>query len=202
VKRLPFRVGITGGIGSGKTAVTDMLEAKGITVVDADVAAREVVARGSPALGRIARRFGDDILEADGSLNRAALRKIVFAKPAQREWLEKLTHPLIASRIREQLAAASSPYVVLSSPLLLETSQREFVDHVVVVDVDEDTQLSRTMARDDNSEELVRAIMRAQMVRTERSRSADTLIDNSGTLEALAEQVNALHDKLLALADA
>ena len=104
------------------------------------------------------------------------------------------------ARIREQLANADSPYVVLSSPLLLETSQRDFVEHVVVVDVDEDTQLERTMARDDNSEELVRAIMRAQMVREERRRSADTLIDNSGTIAALAEQVEALHEKLLRLA--
>jgi dephospho-CoA kinase len=197
-----LKVGVTGGIGSGKSALTDRLEARGIAVVDADRIAREVVAPGTPALAAIAVRFGRDILHSDGSLDRAALRRIVFADPQQRLWLEGLTHPLIARTIVARLAQATSPYAVLSSPLLLEGSQRELVDYVVVVDVPPEVQLARTMARDDNSEELVRAIMRAQMVREERSRSADTLIDNSGTLESLADQVEALHRKLLVLAEA
>lgn len=196
----PLRVGITGGIGSGKSAVTQRLIERGITVVDADIVAREVVEKGSPALQTIARRFGDHILTPDGSLDRAALRGIVFADPDERLWLEALTHPLIGERIAGQLAMATSPYVVLSSPLLLEGSQRDFVEHVVVVDVPESVQLARTTARDNNTEALVRSIMAAQMPRKERLALADTLIDNSGTLEALDPQVDSLHKDLLRLA--
>jgi dephospho-CoA kinase len=196
-----LRVGITGGIGSGKSAVTERLASIGITIVDADVVAREVVAPGSPALDAIARHFGAEIIDADGALDRAALRRIVFAEPSERQWLEALTHPLIASAIAQQLDLARSPYVVLSSPLLLEGSQRDFVDHVVVVDVPEATQIARASARDNNSEALVRSIMAAQMPRQERRAQADTLIDNSGSLEELDTQVMALHQALLILAD-
>ncbi|MFU8765598.1 MAG: dephospho-CoA kinase [Haliea sp.] len=115
-------IGITGGIGSGKSAVTDRFAQLGITVVDADLAARVVVTPGRPALQAIADHFGASILQADGSLDRAALRRIVFAEPAQRQWLEQLTHPLIGEEIRAQLAASRSPYTILSSPLLLESS--------------------------------------------------------------------------------
>lgn len=197
-----LRVGITGGIGSGKSAVTKRLQSLGIEVIDADIVAREVVEAGSPALKKIAQHFGTDILAKDGSLDRAALRGIVFADPNERLWLEKLTHPLIGESIARQLATATSPYVVLSSPLLLEGSQRDFVEHIVVVDVPESVQISRTKARDDNSEELVRAIMAAQMSRDSRLAAADTVIDNSGALDALDEQVVSLHKKLLSLAAA
>jgi dephospho-CoA kinase len=195
-----FTVGITGGVGSGKSAVTSRLEHLGVTVVDADIVAREVVAPGSDALASIARHFGEDILSEDGSLNRSALRSIVFHNAAQRRWLEELTHPLIGRSIRKQLWETDSSYVVLSSPLLLETSQREFVDHVVVVDIPEALQLERTVARDNNSEELVRAIMAAQMERQPRLAFADSVIDNSGDLQALDTQVNQLHERLLAQA--
>ncbi|MDA8961910.1 dephospho-CoA kinase [Congregibacter sp.] len=197
-----LRVGITGGIGSGKSAVTERLQSLGIEVVDADIVAREVVEPGSPALDKIAQHYGDDILAEDGSLNRAALRRIVFADPDERLWLEKLTHPLIGESIARQLATATSPYVVLSSPLLLEGSQRDFVEHIVVVDVPESVQISRTKARDNNSEELVRAIMAAQMSRDSRLAAADTVLDNSGALDALDEQVVSLHKKLLSQAAA
>lgn len=198
----PYRVGVTGGIGSGKSAVTDRLQAYGIAVVDADIAAREVVEAGGPALAAIAEHFGHQLLREDGSLNRPALREIVFADEMQRRWLEELTHPLIRERIEAQLTEAASAYVVLSSPLLLETSQREFVDHVVVVDVPERVQMQRTMQRDDNSEELVQAIMDAQINRAERLEHADSVIDNSGNLAELDDQVEALHQRLLALARA
>ncbi|EED33839.1 dephospho-CoA kinase [gamma proteobacterium NOR5-3] len=198
----PLRVGITGGIGSGKSAVTERLTSRGIEVVDADIVAREVVATGSPALQKIAQHFGNDILLADGSLDRAALRRIVFSDPDQRLWLEGLTHPLIGESIARQLATAKSPYVVLSSPLLLEGSQRNFVEHIVVVDVAESVQLARTTARDNNSEELVRAIMAAQISRNSRLAAADTVIDNSGALTDLDQQVDALHEKLLNLSAA
>lgn len=195
-----LRVGITGGIGSGKSAVTERLGSKGITIVDADVVAREVVAPGRPALEAIAAHFGAHVISAEGALDRAALRRIVFADPAERQWLEALTHPLIASSIAQQLDRAGSPYVVLSSPLLLEGSQRDFVDHIVVVDVPEATQIARATARDNNSEALVRSIMDAQMPREERRSRADTIIDNSGSLDELDLQVMALHKTLLALA--
>lgn len=197
----PLRVGITGGIGSGKSAVTERLINLGVNVVDADIVAREVVQAGSPALEKIAEHYGDNILQEDGTLDRAALREIVFSKPEEREWLEALTHPLIGESIALQLADATSPYAVLSSPLLLEGSQREFVEHIVVVDVPESVQIARTTARDRNSEELVRSIMAAQIARDDRLAAADSVIDNSGALVDLAPQVESLHGKLLALAN-
>ena len=195
-----FVVGITGGIGSGKSAVTSRLEQHGITVVDADVVAREVVEPGTPVLAAIAEHFGEHILQPNGALDRAALRKIVFENPAEREWLESVTHPAIREAIAAQLTAATSPYVVLSSPLLLEAGQSAFAQHVVVVDVPEEVQLSRTCARDNNDEALVRNIMAAQLPRAERCARADEVIDNNGSLEALQQTVDVLHQRLLALA--
>ena len=192
-----FVVGITGGIGSGKSAVTSRLEQHGITVVDADVVAREVVEPGSPVLAAIAEHFGEHILQPNGALDRAALRKIVFETPAEREWLESVTHPAIREAIAAQLTAATSPYVVLSSPLLLEAGQSAFAQHVVVVDVPEEVQLSRTCARDNNDKALVRNIMAAQLPRAERCARADEVIDNNGSLGALQQAVDALHERLL-----
>ncbi|MDG2325796.1 MAG: dephospho-CoA kinase [Halioglobus sp.] len=194
-------VGITGGIGSGKSAVTRKFEDRGITVVDADIAARLVVAPGRPALAAIANHFGADILLADGSLDRAALRQRVFSNDAERSWLEQLTHPLIGQEIVDQLEAVTSPYAIFASPLLLETSQRELVELVAVVDVPEDVQLERTMARDDNDEGQVKRIMAAQMKRAKRLEMADIVIDNSGSLERLESVVEALHVKFLAMAE-
>jgi dephospho-CoA kinase len=195
-----LRVGVTGGIGSGKTALTDRLASHGITIVDADLVAREVVAPGSEALALIAERHGENILQDDGSLDRAALRRIVFADEHERQWLESITHPRIGALMAERLAAATEAYVVLSSPLLLEGSQRILVDHVVVVDVPEALQVQRTMIRDDNSEALVKSIMAAQLPREERLRRADRVVDNSGNLDDLMREADALHQDLLALA--
>ncbi len=197
-----FVVGITGGIGSGKSAVTDHLETLRITVVDADKVARVVVEPGTPGLAAIAEHFGEDILLADGRLDRAALRKIVFDNPDERKVLEGITHPRIRDEISRQLSEANSPYVVLSSPLLLESGQNTFADYVVVVDVPEEVQLTRTMARDDNSEALVKQIMAAQLDRKTRLSRADTSIMNDGSLEALYERVKKLHEDLLARAAA
>ena len=195
-------VGITGGIGSGKSAVTDRLAQLGITIVDADVAARIVVEPGQPALTAIADHFGSGIIQQDGCLDRAALRKIVFEHPDARQWLESVTHPAIREEITRQLNSADSPYVVLSSPLLLEASQNNFVDLVVVVDVPESVQLERTMKRDDNNAELVHQIMAAQLNRDDRLGAADMVIDNSGSLENLYQQVDLLHEQLVAKASA
>ena len=195
-------VGITGGIGSGKSAVTARCEQKGIVVVDADVAARVVVEPGGPALQAIAEHFGPAVIREDGRLDRAALRALVFSNEDERRWLEQLTHPLIGQEIRDQVAASDSPYTILSSPLLLETSQRELVDIVVVVDVPEAVQLERTMARDDNDEAQVRRIMAAQMGRDERREQADVVIDNSRSLAELDGVVEELHKEFLARAEA
>jgi dephospho-CoA kinase len=197
-----FVVGITGGIGSGKSAVTDYLEIKGITVVDADKVARVVVEPGTSGLAAIAEHFGRNILLPNGMLDRAALRKIVFDKPDERKVLEGITHPLIREEIARQLSEAGSPYVVLASPLLLESGQSSFADYVVVVDVPESVQLSRTMTRDDNSEQLVKSIMAVQLDRETRLARADTSISNEGTLEELHTRVDALHTDLLRRAQA
>jgi dephospho-CoA kinase len=197
-----FVVGITGGIGSGKSAVTDYLEIKGITVVDADKVARVVVEPGTSGLAAIAEHFGRNILLPNGMLDRAALRKIVFDKQDERKVLEGITHPLIREEIARQLSEAGSPYVVLASPLLLESGQSSFADYVVVVDVPESVQLSRTMTRDDNSEQLVKSIMAVQLDRESRLARSDTSISNEGTLEELHTRVDALHTDLLRRAQA
>ncbi len=194
-------VGITGGIGSGKSAVTQRFESKGVTVVDADLAARVVVEPGRPALAAIANHFGKNILQADGALDRAALRQRVFADDSERKWLEQLTHPLIGQEIVDQLQAAQSPYAILASPLLLETSQRDLTDLVVVVDVPEEVQIARTMSRDNNDEAQVRRIIAAQMDRQDRLARADIVIDNSKSLEDLDLTVDELHKEFLAKAE-
>jgi dephospho-CoA kinase len=197
-----FVVGITGGIGSGKSAVTDYLETKGITVVDADKVARVVVEPGTSGLAAIAEHFGHDILLPDGTLDRAALREVVFDNPDERKVLEGITHPRIREEIARQLSEAGSPYVVLASPLLLESGQSSFADYVVVVDVPESVQLSRTMTRDNNSEQLIKSIMAVQLDRETRLERADTSISNEGTLEELHTRVDALHADLLSRAQA
>lgn len=194
-------VGITGGIGSGKSAVTKLFEDLGVQVVDADIAARVIVEPGRPALAAIADHFGKEILQADGTLDRAALRQKVFSDNSERTWLEQLTHPLIGQEIVDQLEAVTSPYAIFASPLLLETSQRELVDLIAVVDVPEETQLKRTMTRDDNDEAQVKRIMAVQMKRDQRLELADIVIDNSGSLEQLESVVEELHGEFLARAE-
>lgn len=194
-------VGITGGIGSGKSAVTDLFEGFGITVVDADRAARIIVEPGKPALAQIADHFGQQILQSDGTLDRAALRQRVFSDEQERRWLEQLTHPLIGQEILDQITSSRSPYTILSSPLLLETSQRELTDLVVVVDAPEELQVQRTVARDDNEEAQVKRIMAAQMKRQARLAKADIVIDNSRTLDDLSSQVEELHKEFLLRAE-
>ena len=150
-----LRVGITGGIGSGKTALTDWLSTQGIVIVDADLAARAVVEPGQPALAKITEAFGAEFLLPDGQLDRAALRQRVFSDENQRKALEAITHPRIRDELVRHMSVADSPYVVLSSPLLLENSQSDMVDVSVVVDVPETLQIERTMARDQNNRQLV-----------------------------------------------
>jgi len=197
-----FVVGLTGGIGSGKSAVAERFQSLGIKVVDADVASREVVKPGQPALQSIAEHFGADVIRADGTLDRARLRSLVFADPAERIWLERLLHPLINAWIERELANAQSPYALLVSPLLVETGQIRFAQRVLVVDVSEETQLARTMARDANDAAQVKAIMAAQASRESRLARADDVISNDAGLDALDAAVAELHQRYLQMAAA
>ena len=199
--RQPFIVGITGGIGSGKTAVSDQLAALGIEVIDADIVAREVVEPGTKGLAAIVEHFGKEVLTANGRLDRAALRRLVFAAPDERKWLEALLHPMIRQTIVDALAKPSTePYRILASPLLLETDQHTLVDTIVVVDVEPEQQLERAAARDQNTKEQVEAIMKAQIDRPSRLAKANLIVDNRGDLNALAPKVTALHKQLCELA--
>jgi len=195
-----FVVGVTGGIGSGKSAACAVFEELGITVVDADQAARVVVEPGTEGLKKIAEHFGNDVIQADGTMDRAAMRRLVFENPAERKWLESLLHPLIGIEISRGIRDATSPYVILASPLLLEARQNTLADRVLVIDVSEETQLQRTMARDHNSEQQVRAIIASQIDRQSRLAAADDVIENDGNLVELREKVIALHEEYLELA--
>ncbi|MGP9824294.1 dephospho-CoA kinase [Ectopseudomonas khazarica] len=195
----PWILGLTGGIGSGKSAVAQGFIERGVHVVDADHAARWVVEPGRPALARIAEHFGSEVLQANGELDRAALRKLIFTDPEQRRWLESLLHPLIGQEIAQALARAESPYAILVSPLLVESGQRHMTQRILVVDTPADLQVQRTIARDQSSEEQVRAIMQAQASREERLRHADDVLNNDRDLAWLDAQVERLHTFYLTL---
>lgn len=195
----PWILGLTGGIGSGKSAVAQAFGERGVHLVDADHAARWVVEPGRPALARIVEHFGSEVLRADGSLDRAALRQRVFAEPEQRRWLENLLHPLIGQEIVQVLARAESPYAILVSPLLIESGQHRLTQRVLVVDAPEALQVQRTMARDQSSEEQVRAILEAQASREERLRHAHDVLVNDRDLAWLDSEVQRLHDFYLTL---
>ncbi|MFN3713948.1 MAG: dephospho-CoA kinase [Alcanivoracaceae bacterium] len=195
-----FVVGLTGGIGSGKTAASDYLASKGITVVDADVAARVVVEPGQPALAAIRERFGDQVIQADGGLDRRALRDIVFADTAARKDLEAITHPAIGAELLRQLQASASRYTLLVSPLLLESSQHRLANRILLIDVPESLQLSRTASRDKVAETQVRAIMAAQMPRQEKRQRADDIVVNDADLASLHQQLDRLHQQYLKMA--
>ncbi len=194
-------VGLTGGIGSGKSAASGFLKQLGVTLVDADKVAREVVVAGSPALATIATHFGEQVLLPDGNLDRAALRQNIFSNKAQKDWLEALLHPLIGASIDTQLAVACGPYAVLESPLLLETQQHTKVDFIVVVDASEAQQLQRASLRDHNSTQQIRAIMASQMQRQQRLDRAHWVLDNQQDLSHLQQQVAQLHQHLCQLTE-
>ena len=195
----PWILGLTGGIGSGKSAVAQHFIDLGVHLVDADQAARWVVEPGRPALARIVERFGPQILQADGTLDRAALRQRVFQDEAQRRWLESLLHPLIFQEIDQYLSRAESPYAILGSPLLVESGQHRMTQRVLVVDAPEELQLQRSMARDASSEEQIRAILKAQASREERLRHAHDVLLNDRDLAWLKREVERLHDFYLTL---
>ena len=197
-----FVVGLTGGIGSGKSTVAEMFTALEIDLVDADVAAREVVAPGTPALAEIVEHFGPDILMADGSLDRRKLRRVIFHQEQEKHWLETLLHPLIRRWLTQQISDRRSAYCLLISPLLLETGQAEMVDRILVVDVSVETQISRTLARDGGEERTARAIIEAQIGRSQRLEHGDDIIDNELPVQSLRQQVQKLHQQYLTMAKA
>ena len=188
-------IGLTGGIGSGKTAVSDTFKSLGIDIIDADVSSRSVVKKGQPALDDIKSHFGDDILDSENSLDRAKLREIIFKNPDERVWLEKLLHPKIAEHIKGQLESSESPYCILVSPLLLETEQKSYCSSILVIDVSEESQVARTAKRDGVPEEQVKNIISAQIDRKKRLKQADEIIINDGSMEELREKVMVLHKK-------
>lgn len=196
---MSFILGLTGGIGSGKSAASEFFERQGIVVVDADIVAREVVQPNQPAWQAIVERFGADVLQDNQQLNRAWLRAKVFADANERAWLEGQTHPRIRDSIIQQLQQADSAYSILVSPLLFETKQSLFTQRSLVIDVPEDIQLIRACGRDNNSEEQIRRIIAAQMPRTERIKQADDIVDNSGDLDSLYQQLTPLHELYLSL---
>jgi len=194
-----LRVGLTGGIASGKSTVADMFAALGTAVIDTDVIAREVVMPGRAALDEIREAFGGALIRQDGTLDRKALRALVFADPAERQTLEAILHPRIREETLLQVAAADGPYVLIVVPLLVESPLREAIDRILVVDCSDEVQLARLIQRDADGEAQARNIIAAQASRDARLAIADDVIVNDGLLEDTKKQVAALHHRYLSL---
>lgn len=200
---MSYCIGVTGGIGSGKSSAARLFAEHGAAVVDTDEIARELTAPGGAGMAAIAKAFGPSVIAADGSLNRTAMRELVFSDSTRRQQLEAILHPLIGTEARQLVRAATAPYVLLLVPLLLETGRYgDIVQRVLVIDCAESTQIQRTVSRSQLSEESVRAIMAAQLPRDKRLEQADDVINNDGDLEQLRGQVVALHQRYLELAGA
>ena len=195
-----LRVGLTGGIASGKSTVSGIFAELGVPIIDADEVSRRVVQPGSPGLRQVVQRFGDGVLDAHGGLNRAALRERIFADANARRDLEAILHPRIRATMDEMADRASGPYVILAIPLLVESGPADRVDRVLVVDVEEDVQVARVQARDGVPESQARAILGAQASREQRLRAADDVISNAGSVAELRQAVEKLHAQYLALA--
>lgn len=196
----PLRIGLTGGVASGKSVVTDLFAELGVPVIDTDVLAREVVAPGQPALEAVRLRFGDDVLSDDGTLDRAALRRIIFADARAREDLEAILHPAIGDEVRRRASAAGGPYQLIVVPLLVGSPLIDFVDRVLVVDCPVETQLARLVARDAESVEQAKRMIAAQATRGQRLEIADDVIANDADLDATRDQVLALDARYRAMA--
>lgn len=198
---MTFIVGLGGGIGSGKTAASDYFETLGVSIIDADLASRAVVEKGRPALQKIAEHFGQAVLTADGELDRAYLRTQIFSSDINKAWLEALLHPLISEEINRSLSGATSPYAILVSPLLVESGQYLRANRVLIIDAPEHLQVMRASTRDNNTNEQVEAIMKAQVDRAGRLAVADDVVLNNGNLASLHRAVDKLHEQYLALAE-
>ena len=197
----PLRIGLTGGIASGKSTVTQRFAELGVPVIDADVASRNVVEPGKPGLAQVVQRFGGGILDADGRLDRRALRNLIFEDSSLRQALDAILHPLIRAEMEREAAQATAPYVVIAIPLLVEGgSAGKRVDRVLVVDADETLQIQRLQARDGSSEEQARAILSSQATRAARLSHADDVLLNAGSVAELRQAVDRLHEQYLQLA--
>jgi len=192
-------IGLTGGIGSGKSQASAIFDELGADIIDADVIAREVVEPPNQSLHSIAEHFGANILHEDGHLNRTRLREIVFKDGSQRQWLEQLLHPLIRNTIIERINASTKPYCLLVSPLLLETNQHELCDRIIVIDATEEHQIERAMNRDHSSEQQIKAIISTQLKASDRIAKADDVVDNNSTTDHLKSQVESLHRRYMKL---
>ncbi|WP_305909198.1 dephospho-CoA kinase [Methylomarinum sp. Ch1-1] len=192
-----LRIGLTGGIGCGKSTVSKLFQQLGAPVIDADVIAHSLVTTGQPALRQLENAFGSEIINADGSLDRAALRERVFAEPAEKKKLENILHPLIYAQIEAEIRQLRAPYCIVSIPLLLETNMTTRIDRVLVIDCPVETQIARVKQRDGLSTELINRIIASQVSRDTRLSRADDIIDNSKTPRQLAEQVKKLHNLYL-----
>ena len=202
---MTYVVGLTGGIGSGKSTIAELFAELGVPVIDADLVARQVVEKGSPLLAEIAAHFGPEILLEDGALNRAALREKVFNHESEKQWLNQLLHPAIRHEMLQQLAAQRMPYCIFMVPLLIENKLTALCQRVLVVDVSEQTQMTRASKRDNNQLALIKNIMQSQVSRSERLQHADDVINNdadlSESLPQLKQKVLDLHHLYLQLAE-
>lgn len=197
-----LRIGLTGGIASGKSVVSQRFVELGVPVIDADVAARAVVLPGTPGLEEIVQRFGEGIINASGELNRGALRERIFNDPESRRDLNAILHPLIRAQMEHQAATAVGPYLVMAIPLLVEGGSRDRIDRILVVDLDEAKQLERVQARDGINMQQARAILRSQATRAARLAAADDVLLNEGSVADLRQAVDHLHQDYLTLAQA
>ncbi|AHG73594.1 Dephospho-CoA kinase [Mannheimia sp. USDA-ARS-USMARC-1261] len=201
---MTYVVGLTGGIGSGKTTVSDLFAELGVEIIDADIVARQVVEKGTPLLAQIVEHFGEDILNAEKELDRAKLRQIVFNNETEKNWLNNLLHPAIRAEMVKKLQESTACYVIWVVPLLIENKLTEFCDRVLVIDVSPEIQLERATRRDKSKTETIKNIMEAQVSREERLSYADDVIENNLPLELglplIKEQVQALYHKYLVLA--
>jgi dephospho-CoA kinase len=195
-----LRIGLTGGIASGKSTVAQRFAELGVPVIDADETARIVVAPGSPGLAGVIGKFGENLLTADGTLDRRLLRDLIFSDPGRRRELEAILHPLIRADMEHRATVVSGPYVIMAIPLLIEGGGRERVDRVLVVDVDQDLQLKRLMERDGGTMEQAKAILAAQVSRATRLQAADDVLPNVGSLAELRHAVDQLHQRYVDLA--
>ena len=198
--RRPLAIGLTGGIGSGKSVAAALFSRLDVPVIDADRIAHDLVEPGEPALDTIISTFGPDYLQADGQLDRTRLRQLVFTDPALRHQLESILHPLIRSNIKELVKSTQEPYCIVVIPLLLESGQSDLVDRILVIDAPEQTRIDRVAKRDRLSADEIHAILQTQADRETRLAAADDIIVNTGTLDELAEKVQAQHETYLALA--
>lgn len=195
-----YIVALTGGIGSGKSTVAHAFARLGITIIDADIIARQVVEPNTPALNAIEAHFGRSVIQADGTLNRRQLRECIFSDSSEKAWLNALLHPIIHQETQRQIAAARSPYVLWVVPLLVENQLQHKADRTLVIDVSRETQIQRTMARDHVSREHAEQILAAQATREARLAVADDVIDNNGAPDAIASDVARLHAQYLTFA--